>query len=70
LKSTEKGAAGHLRTQKEEEDSHPQHKKGLFLEKITFFKASTAPNVLGSYKIIEMTCSLPMLADVLDALSI
>lgn len=51
-------------------DSHPQDKKGLFLDKITLFKASTAQNALGSYKIINVTYSLRMPADRLDALSV
>lgn len=61
---------GQLRTQKDKEmrkltDSHSQKKKGLFLDKITLFKGSNAQNILGSYKIIDMACSLHMPVDCL-----
>lgn len=64
---------GQLRIQKDKEmrkltDSHSQKKKGLFLDKITLFKGSTAQNILYyiiSYKIIDMACSLHMPVDCL-----
>lgn len=77
LKSTEgkkkkkkKRVTRQLRTQKDMEkrkltDCHSQNKKGLFLDKVTLFKASTAQNILGSYKIIDMACSLHMPVDCL-----
>lgn len=49
-------------------DSHSQKKKGLFLDKITLFKGSTAQNILYyiiSQKIIDMACSLHVPVDCL-----
>lgn len=59
---------GQLRTQKDKEkrkltDCHSQNKKGLFLDKNPLFKVSTAQNILGSYKIIDMAYSSHMPVD-------